>query len=257
MCESLHSKVWLADGRCILGSVNASANGLAQEGHETDRLIEANILIDDESCVKEISDWYERTVRKAAAEINDKDIKLARERWKSQRGNRPNPKSHTLLDALQKDRNAMSDKDIFVYVRYELEDLDKEAKAVLRHERKLREDKSIDAWDLGDPEPQLFTPPGSHVIEFEVHRTKKPQLLGVRKLLLENYLVVKKKTALLLYREVQKVNSLPLGNLSVWKAAVVRAQDAVESSPLMNEVFFGSITEFAQFLLNDSGGGTS
>jgi hypothetical protein len=99
-CPRLHAKVWIADGRCILGSSNASANGLAQQGLETDGLIEANVLIDDPPCVAAISHWYETTVRKAATEISEKDLQLARARWKERRRITPSPDKPTLLEAL-------------------------------------------------------------------------------------------------------------------------------------------------------------
>jgi phosphatidylserine/phosphatidylglycerophosphate/cardiolipin synthase-like enzyme len=57
----LHAKVWLTDRGAILGSSNASANGLGHEGDETKGLVEANILIEDRSALTSIERWFEDT----------------------------------------------------------------------------------------------------------------------------------------------------------------------------------------------------
>jgi hypothetical protein len=169
-CRNLHAKVWLVDGRCVLGSSNASANGLAQEGQETSGLIEANVLIDDPACVKTTSDWYEITVRKAATEISSKDLELAWTRWKAQRANRPPPDKPTLLAALQANKDAMAGKNVLVYAHSELEELGRSGKAVLREEQQLREDRGVTAWE-GDFD-HAAAPAGAYVIELNVYSKK-------------------------------------------------------------------------------------
>jgi PLD-like domain len=241
-CRKLHAKVWLVDGRCILGSSNASTNGLAQEGKELDGLIEANVLIDDPACVRAISEWYETSVRKAATEISGKDLELARARWKARRRIRPPPDEPTLLAALQANKDAMSGKNVFVFARSETEDLGKTARAILQEEQKLREDRGIDAWEV-DLSDVANLPAGACIIEFEVYPKKKPQLLAVYRLLREDHIVTRKDVTLLLCKEVKgnKVDGLPLGSLTVWKAAVDRA---VKSAP--DGSFFGEVAEFAR-----------
>jgi hypothetical protein len=103
---------------------------------------------DNEECVRAISDWYETSVRKAVTVISDKDLKSAYARWKSQRRNRPLPPEPTLLAALQKDKDAMSERFVFVFARSVLEDLSKRANAVLEEEQRLRNDRDITCLDL-------------------------------------------------------------------------------------------------------------
>jgi hypothetical protein len=236
-CPRLHAKVWIADGRCILGSSNASANGLAQQGLETDGLIEANVFIDDPACVEAISEWYETAVRKAATEISDEDLQLARTRWKGRRKISPSPWP-TLLAALHKDKDVMSGKDVFIFVRYELPPLSKQADAILRREQKLRNDKGITCWNVTGDLRAKKIPAGAYVVEFEVYPKRKPQLDGVYKILLEHHVIQHGKIKLLLCKKViaNKIAGLPLGSLSVWKAAAERAAKSAPDGGFLDEV---------------------
>ncbi len=55
----LHAKLYAANGFVIVGSSNASANGLALEGREVSGWIEANILTDDEDVVRDVQIFFE------------------------------------------------------------------------------------------------------------------------------------------------------------------------------------------------------
>jgi hypothetical protein len=85
-----HAKVWITDAGAVLGSSNASANGLGFEGDEIDGLIEANFAIDS-SDTEEIStwkDWYRDQARKGAERITDTMLDEADERWRRRRKTR-------------------------------------------------------------------------------------------------------------------------------------------------------------------------
>jgi len=69
--ENLHAKVYCTDKKLILGSSNFSANGLSLEGDETNKLIEANILIEDSSIISQIHKWFDALW--ASAREVDKD----------------------------------------------------------------------------------------------------------------------------------------------------------------------------------------
>ena len=51
------AKTWLAESTAIVGSSNASSNGLGFEGREVASLVEANVLIDDPDAILTIRDW--------------------------------------------------------------------------------------------------------------------------------------------------------------------------------------------------------
>ena len=67
--KNLHAKVYLTDGNLILGSSNFSANGLSLEGDETNKLIEANILVEDNSIINKAHNWFD-TLWANAREVN-------------------------------------------------------------------------------------------------------------------------------------------------------------------------------------------
>ncbi len=58
-CERLHSKVYLTSKAVIVGSSNASANGLAYEGGELNGWQEANIITNSQGLLAEISEWFD------------------------------------------------------------------------------------------------------------------------------------------------------------------------------------------------------
>lgn len=63
--KNLHAKVYLTNNKMILGSSNFSANGLSLEGDETNKLIEANILLDNASINQDAKVWFDDLWNKA------------------------------------------------------------------------------------------------------------------------------------------------------------------------------------------------
>ena len=98
--DRLHAKVYLFDDFAIVGSSNASTNGLALEGGELTHWSEANILIEDQSTLNSLRAWM-RDLRRW--EITDSDMRLAREAWKARRSSirLPHDRSKTVLEALR------------------------------------------------------------------------------------------------------------------------------------------------------------
>ncbi|WP_238120786.1 MULTISPECIES: phospholipase D family protein [unclassified Xanthobacter] len=76
----LHAKVYWTPDRAIVGSSNASANGLAVEGNVARSWAEANILISDRRLLQEIEDWFNRRLDEARI-ITDHDLSLAQSLW--------------------------------------------------------------------------------------------------------------------------------------------------------------------------------
>jgi hypothetical protein len=120
--DSLHAKVYLFDGCAILGSSNASANGLAMEGREQSGWLEANILIDEPHLYKTISKWFDNL---PARKIGDGDLEKAFEMWSRRRRINPLPKKRpgaTLVEAIKSNSAAFRDRRIYIcaYLNYEL-----------------------------------------------------------------------------------------------------------------------------------------
>src|ERR1044071_2221803 len=76
--DRLHAKVIWTPTAAIVGSANASSNGLPEEENKTVGLVEAGILIDDKELLKEIGSWFDSEFKKAAR-ITKLDLKQAKE----------------------------------------------------------------------------------------------------------------------------------------------------------------------------------
>jgi hypothetical protein len=85
-CEALHAKVYIGSGECVVGSSNASTNGVGAEGGQTSGLIEAGYLA---SPTPEIKDWFEALWSKKAQPITEEDLKRATKAWEKRRRLRP------------------------------------------------------------------------------------------------------------------------------------------------------------------------
>jgi hypothetical protein len=58
--DGLHAKVYITTHQVVIGSANASINGLGEEGYETDLGLEAAIESSDEDIMRDASDWFEK-----------------------------------------------------------------------------------------------------------------------------------------------------------------------------------------------------
>jgi hypothetical protein len=80
----LHAKVWITDAGAVLGSSNASTNGLGHENDDLSGLIEANFAIDpsDRAEIAAWKNWYKRQAKKGAVPITDMMLDKADELWR-------------------------------------------------------------------------------------------------------------------------------------------------------------------------------
>jgi hypothetical protein len=85
--DRLHAKVYIGGGSAVVGSANASANGLGLEDVQQARRIEAAILIEDAAA---ISDWFERLWSDPQTrEVDKNDISAAIAIWEVRRSITP------------------------------------------------------------------------------------------------------------------------------------------------------------------------
>jgi hypothetical protein len=103
-CDSLHAKVILTPNEAIVGSANASSNGMPSEEKLASGLIEAGVLVTESVELKRIESWFDehynsktlsRPIRKADLDA----ARLARVGWPGPRGQSVRKKS--LLDAMR------------------------------------------------------------------------------------------------------------------------------------------------------------
>ncbi|MEP9369987.1 phospholipase D family protein [Xanthobacter sp. VNH20] len=95
----LHAKVYWTPKAAVIGSSNASTNGLAVEGAELGSWAEANILVTDPVVLKNIEEWFDRRLRDAYP-IEDTHLKIATELWKRRARSAP-PGARLSSDLLQ------------------------------------------------------------------------------------------------------------------------------------------------------------
>jgi hypothetical protein len=76
--DKLHAKVIWTPSGAIVGSANASSNGLPDEEEQVDGLIEAGVYVDDAADLANIQSWFEDLYKDAQA-ITDADLEAAKD----------------------------------------------------------------------------------------------------------------------------------------------------------------------------------
>jgi hypothetical protein len=81
-CDGLHAKVYLFDDGVLIGSSNASSNGLSFQDDEGPSWIEANVFSDDPDLIASVSKWMSKLPTR---EITPPDIAFAIVQWERRR----------------------------------------------------------------------------------------------------------------------------------------------------------------------------
>ncbi|MDA8246102.1 phospholipase D family protein [Acidithiobacillus sp.] len=134
--DRLHAKAYIAEKELVVGSANASANGLGLEGGEATRWHELGLRTDDVSAVKEAKGWFDRQWRSAKL-IDDEMLQAAEKAWKNRQRTRPMStaqKKTNLLEAVRANPSEFTNRRIWVTVIFE--DLSKEARKELKEIKK-------------------------------------------------------------------------------------------------------------------------
>ncbi|NYE28532.1 hypothetical protein HDE78_001484 [Rhodanobacter sp. K2T2] len=113
----LHAKAFISENGVLVGSANASANGLGSEGTEATRWHELGILSDDPSAIASAQQWFERKWE-AGRSITPALLKKARENWKERQRLRPKAtaKSGKILAAAIADPDAFKNRGVYVVI---------------------------------------------------------------------------------------------------------------------------------------------
>ncbi|WP_139150786.1 phospholipase D family protein [Halofilum ochraceum] len=146
--SNLHAKVYASAHRAIVGSANASANGLGFEDEGSTQLYEAAIEVSDPNILADINSWAQSLWDSAATkEITKHDLKLARKAWERRRikGRIHRNRNERLLDVLQNSPDDLRDRVVFAVYNEEESDLSKAAKGYIKDR----------ALELQEEQPQL------------------------------------------------------------------------------------------------------
>ncbi len=156
---SLHAKVYLGSMSAVLGSANASSDGLGLAGD--DGWNEACVHIEDRVAVQQLGDWFD-TLWDRAADLTDPHIAriLLEQAERAPAGLRVDP--FNLLDVLRANPRCLATKRVFVALDYEPYSRRVEKK-VQRLRKQLGED--IDAW-----EDWTDMPPAAEILSFYYDR---------------------------------------------------------------------------------------
>ena len=146
---TLHSKVYWTDAGVIVGSANASANGLSLEGRDQDGWLEAAIFSDRKSEIDATSEYVRRIWNKSNA-ITPLDMRNAHARWRRRRPF-PTPSDNlTFIEALREGRFSGRQNSIYICVDTgELTDRNhmEQQAGVLRGRYIDLNRRKIDAWE--------------------------------------------------------------------------------------------------------------
>lgn len=113
----LHAKVYAVGSSVILGSSNASGNGLVVEGKELNGWIEANILTDDKSLVTTVNNWFDDLWEcKDSRVVDEAMLTEARDKWCKRRQLAPVVRSGKwLLDTCQENKELFNNVYLAIY----------------------------------------------------------------------------------------------------------------------------------------------
>lgn len=164
--SNLHAKVWLTDAGAIIGSSNASANGLGHEGTEKPvaGLVEANVRFPplDRSMRDQWEAWFVR-LWDGGDEITKPMLNLAKKRWKERRRlrdvligrrERDDP-AGSLLDKLRTAPDFFRDKPLTIWA-WKPDELSKTEIALLAHERVSRHSSRLDCYGRVELKPGQY-----------------------------------------------------------------------------------------------------
>ena len=178
--DRLHAKAWITDVGCVLGSSNASANGLGHEADETLGLIEANLSFPGmpQPILAAWEGWYEASARADSVPIDDELLNEAQERWAARRAARDGPLDSSrsrgsLLKALCDNPERFRDKPFMVTIYEHDHVLSDEAERGLDKARE--EYKDIDG--ILEAYENWRVPAGTYILDFHWNPTRKTALL--------------------------------------------------------------------------------
>lgn len=157
--DDLHGKVYLFDDVAIIGSSNASSNGLAFQNGDGLGWREANILVEDAQTVDSARLWVRGLTTRP---ITEEDLDLAQIAWRKRRDAIANISDVTsLLDQLEQRPGFFRDR--AVYLTVWMDQMDPEAVEALEEIKGSEGLRNLSAWQSF---PDL--PREGHFLDFEL-----------------------------------------------------------------------------------------
>lgn len=112
--NNIHAKVYLTDKGVVLGSSNASTNGLGSEGSKSEVLNEMNIKIENVDKIKNLEKWY-NSIESKSRNITKSDLDEAKLLYRKIKNILP-LKDGSIIDLAANDPSEFDGRDIEVWV---------------------------------------------------------------------------------------------------------------------------------------------
>jgi len=135
--DNLHAKVYCTDRKMVLGSSNLSANGLSLEGEETNKLIEANVLIEDSAIINQTHKWFDE-LWSSARKVDKGYCEKYKSKWveNRKRSGKPQRKEDDFFKAFENGEYSKEKTYIIIdsigFSKEEEKEGDKEAKVAIK-----------------------------------------------------------------------------------------------------------------------------
>jgi hypothetical protein len=145
--DVLHAKVYISDELAIVGSANASSNGLGYEDSELAGWIEASIITSDKEIIGKASSWF-AGLWDSSNPIDNDMLEKAKLLWAKRRASRlPRAKNKltSLSELLKTDLSDFKDKNYYMAI-YE-EDLSNDAEKELERIKELLNNSKLTCYE--------------------------------------------------------------------------------------------------------------
>jgi hypothetical protein len=182
--NGLHAKVIVTSASAIVGSANASANGLGQEGEEANN-IEAAALITNPAFVQDVQHWFNE-LWKDAHPVTSEVIQQIRPFWEERRRVRPTGtlKSPSLLGMLRAEPEWFADRKIRLVV-YKDVDVSKMAKAQydkiapkLYHPKVRQKYEALGELPFYEDDGKWDITDGEYIVDYTLDKKKQKAFFG-------------------------------------------------------------------------------
>lgn len=172
--DDLHAKVFWTPKGAIVGSANASSNGMPGEENISGSLIEAGMIVRDRDALAKIAVWFDNLYEKKSRKVTKTDLDDAREARKRNpwdwQNNQGNEKRKPLFVACRENPELFQS----VFIAPYTEDISDKAKQKMRT---FKKQARLDSSDFPNSEGYQFdrVKPGSWIIDLN---SKKKKIYG-------------------------------------------------------------------------------
>jgi hypothetical protein len=166
--DNLHAKVIWSPQAAIVGSANASSNGLPEEEKSARGLVEAGVHVADKKTLKQIEKWFDHEYGRARGitpdDLDDARKALeARQRKFAERAQKPTKQS--LIEALRADDVR---EDVYFYL-YKNDNSNEEYDQAEPDAKKDYPGLNVEPYFFQNPPPNGYFPANSYLIDVHYH----------------------------------------------------------------------------------------